>query len=172
MLGVFIDTLVICTASAFIVLLAEIEIGDKVEGIRLIQQAVSFHIGEWGSDFVAMAILLFSFTSVVANYAYGENNLHLFKLDSKKGRATFTAGYLAMIVWGSAASIPLVWALADMALGLMTVINISALILLSPTIVKVARDYHIARKSGKQPSFHADSKDLYQGNIEHPEVWR
>jgi AGCS family alanine or glycine:cation symporter len=170
MLGVFIDTMVICSCSAFIVLLAGIDTDSGMAGIRLIQEAVTFHVGDWGTDFIAFAILLFSFTSVVANYAYGENNLHLFKLDGKKGRYTFTAGYLAMIVWGSAASIPVVWALADMALGLMTLINVTALILFTPTIVKLAKDYHQALKENRTPEFDGKDKSLYQGELE-PDVW-
>lgn len=171
MLGVFIDTMVICSASAFIILLADIEYGQQVEGIRLIQQAVTFHIGEFGSDFIAIAIILFSFTSIVANYAYGENNLHLFKLDTKKGRYSFTAGYLLMIVWGSAASIPMVWSLADLALGLMTVINVSVLIMMSPTIINVAKNYHQSRKANIEPSFSAKDKTLYQGKLEQEDIW-
>lgn len=170
MLGVFIDTMIICSCSAFIVLLADVGTEDGVAGIRLIQEAVTYHVGGWGTDFIALAIFLFSFTSVVANYAYGENNLHLFNLDNKKGRYVFTAGYLAMIVWGSVASIPAVWSLADLALGLMTLINITALILMTPTITKLAKDYHQALKEKRQPEFKASNKHLYQGNLEE-DIW-
>ena len=86
MLGVFLDTLVLCTSTAFIILLAGGSSSDQMEGIRLTQDAMSSHLGEGGTDFVAAAISLFAFTSVVANYAYGESNLHMFKLDNKIGR--------------------------------------------------------------------------------------
>ena len=78
---------------------------------------------------------------MVANYAYGESNLHMFKLDNKLGRAFYTAGYLAMILWGSMAAMPQVWAAADMALGLMTVINMIAIVMMTPTIVAITKDY-------------------------------
>ena len=87
MLGVFLDTLVLCTSTAFIILLAGGSSSDQMEGIRLTQDAMSSHLGEGGTDFVAAAISLFAFTSVVANYAYGESNLHMFKLDNKIGRS-------------------------------------------------------------------------------------
>ncbi len=90
-------------------------------------------------DLVAAAISLFAFTSVVANYAYGESNLNMFKMDNKLGRTAYTMGYLLMILWGSMAALPEVWAMADMALGLMTVINITALVLMTPTIVSLVR---------------------------------
>ena len=134
MLGVFLDTLVLCTSTAFIILLAGGSSSDQMEGIRLTQDAMSSHLGEGGTDFVAAAISLFAFTSVVANYAYGESNLHMFKLDNKIGRAVYTIGYLGMIYWGAQAALPQVWAMADMALGLMTVINIIAIVWMTPTI--------------------------------------
>lgn len=141
MLGVFLDTLVLCTSTAFIILLAGGSSSDQMEGIRLTQDAMSSHLGEGGTDFVAAAISLFAFTSVVANYAYGESNLHMFKLDNKIGRAVYTIGYLGMIYWGAQAALPQVWAMADMALGLMTVINIIAIVWMTPTIVSISKDY-------------------------------
>jgi len=148
MLGVFIDTMILCTCTAFIILLAG-NGGDigQMEGIRLTQTAMETHLGVIGGDFVAAAISLFAFTSVVANYAYGESNLHIFRLDNKYGRIFYTSGYLAMILWGSMAALPKVWAMADMALGLMTVVNIIAIVLLTPTIVAVTKDYHAKRKA-------------------------
>lgn len=153
MLGVFIDTIILCTCTAVVILLAGIPAGDEMEGIRLTQMAMSFHLGDVGGDFVAAAISLFAFTSVVANYAYGESNLHMFKLDNKAGRLAYTAGYLAMILWGSMAALPEVWAMADMALGLMTVINIVAIVWMTPTIVSISRDYFSKRERGELPEY-------------------
>ena len=148
MLGVFIDTMILCTCTAIVILLAGGASGEGMEGIRLTQDAMASHLGEGGGYFVAAAISLFAFTSVVANYAYGESNLHMFKLDNKSGRAAYTAGYLIMILWGSMAALPEVWAMADMALGLMTVINITALAWMTPTIVSISKDYFAKKDSG------------------------
>lgn len=153
MLGVFIDTIILCTCTAVIILLAGGSQGEQMAGIRLTQDAMTVHLGSAGSDFVATAISLFAFTSVVANYAYGESNLHIFKLDHRYGRVVYTTGYLAMILWGSMAALPEVWAMADMALGMMTVINIIAIVLLTPTIVAISRDYFDKHAAGEKPVY-------------------
>lgn len=155
MLGVFLDTMVLCTCSAVIILLAGGGQGEQMEGIRLTQSAMEFHMGSAGSDFIAIAVGLFAFTSVVANYAYGESNLHIFKLDHKLGRTAYTIGYLLMIVWGAMASLPSVWAMADMALGMMTVINIIAIAMLTPTIKNISNDYFNKLKSKQKMSYKA-----------------
>ncbi|MCV2885925.1 alanine:cation symporter family protein [Aestuariibacter sp. AA17] len=165
MLGVFIDTMILCTCTAVIILLAGGSTSDQMEGIRLTQTAMSQHIGDGGKDFVAAAISLFAFTSVVANYAYGESNLHMFKLDNKVGRAVYTVGYLAMILWGAKASLPQVWAMADMALGLMTVINIIAIVWMTPTIVSISRDYFSKRDRGELPEYKTGDCEI-QGTTE------
>ena len=97
MLGVFFDTIVLCSCTAVIILLADINISGEMEGIRLTQEAMTAHLAQGGVYFVAAAITLFAFTSVVANYAYAESNLHLFKLDNKLGRGIYTLLYLSMI---------------------------------------------------------------------------
>ncbi|MFZ8200742.1 alanine/glycine:cation symporter family protein [Alteromonas portus] len=165
MLGVFLDTLVLCTSTAFIILLAGGSNSDQMEGIRLTQDAMSSHLGEGGTDFVAAAISLFAFTSVVANYAYGESNLHMFKLDNKIGRAVYTIGYLGMIYWGAQAALPQVWAMADMALGLMTVINIIAIVWMTPTIVSISKDYFKKKDSGANMEYKAGDCEI-QGKSE------
>lgn len=165
MLGVFVDTMVLCTATAFIILLAGGSAGEQMEGIRLTQSAMEFHLGDMGSDFVAAAIALFAFTSVVANYAYGESNLHMFKLDNKVGRSLYTLGYLLMILWGSMAALPKVWAAADMALGLMTVINMFAILWMTPTIVALTKDY-VKRLENKSDMTYREGDCIIQGETE------
>jgi AGCS family alanine or glycine:cation symporter len=149
MLGVFIDTMILCTCTAFIILLAGHgnDVGE-MEGIRLTQTAMESHLGAYG----------------------GDSNLHVFKLDNKFGRAFYTTGYLAMILWGSMAAVPKVWAMADMALGLMTVVNIIAIVMLTPTIVAVTKDYNEKRKNQQKMDFiEADCK--IQGRTE-DNIWK
>jgi len=169
MLGVFLDTMVLCTATAFIILLAGGSSSEQMEGIRLTQTAMTFHLGGGGEDFVAAAICLFAFTSVVANYAYGESNLPMFRLNHKAGRIAYTIGYLGMIYWGSMAPLPQVWAMADMALGLMTVINIIAIVWLTPTIVNISRDYFNKQDKGQTPEFKRGDCDI-QGTLR-DDIW-
>ncbi len=152
MLGVFFDTLVLCTCTAIIILLA----GGAQEGeagIRITQIAMGTHMGSYGAHFVSIAITLFAFTSVVANYAYAESNLRIFKLDNKAGRIVFTSIYLLMVFWGANAGLTMVWNAADAALGMMTVVNVIALILLTPTIVAVSKDYFAKNDSGGEVTF-------------------
>ncbi|GLX79750.1 sodium:alanine symporter [Thalassotalea insulae] len=169
MLGVFLDTIVLCSCTAVVILLANLNISGEMEGIGMTQDAMAVHLGSGGNYFVAAAISLFAFTSVVANYAYAESNLHLFKLDNKLGRTLYTGVYLAMVFWGANATLKQVWGLADMALGLMTLVNIYAITLLTPTIVNLTQDYLTKLKQGKSMEF--SLKDVkIQGKTE-PGVW-
>jgi len=141
MLGVFIDTLVICSCTAVVILLAGDLSASATEGIAITQEAMSVHLGGFGGYFVAIAITLFGFTSIVANYAYAESNLHFFRLDSKLGRAVFTAVFLAMMFLGTKLELKTMWATADMAFGFMTLINVIAILALSPTVLALLRNY-------------------------------
>jgi AGCS family alanine or glycine:cation symporter len=156
----------VCTATAVIILLAQNELGNEnLTGIRLTHSAVSQHVGSWGSDFITIAICLFSFTSIVANYVYAESNLVLFKFDNLIGRSIFTLIFLSMTFWGANASLPEVWAIADLSLGLTTIINITALLLLSTTIVAVTKDYHQQRRNTALPVFKQSNVHKIQGNL-------
>lgn len=168
MLGVFLDTMVLCTCTAIVILLAGVGNGE-MEGIRLTQDAMSVHIGDYGVHFIAIAICLFAFTSIVANYAYAESNLHLFKLDTLAGRSGLTVVFLIMIYWGTGADLKAVWAAADMAFGLMALINIIAMVLLTPTVRKISQDYLQQRKQRKHIEF-SKSNCLVQGKIE-DDLW-
>ncbi len=170
MLGVFVDTIVLCSCTAVVILLSDITISGDMEGIGMTQNAMSSHLGEFGHYFVAAAITLFAFTSVVANYAYAESNLHLFKLDNKFGRIAYTALYLLMVLWGASASLKEVWSMADAALGLMTLVNVYAIVLLTPTIVSITKDYQRQLKANKTPEFKLDNVEI-QGKTEQG-VWQ
>ena len=165
MLGVFIDTIVLCTCTALIILLSDVHISGDMEGISLTQNAMTSHMGDMGEVFIAAAITLFAFTSVVANYAYAESNLHLFKLDNKIGRTVYTLAYLLMVFWGASASLKLVWSMADVALGLMTLVNVYAIYLLTPTIVNLTKDYQTQLKE-KLPISFDESNIEFQGKTE------
>jgi len=170
MLGVFFDTIILCTCTAIIILLAGGVGADEAEGIRMAQAAMSIHIGDSGIHFVTIAISFFAFTSVVANYAYAESNLRIFGMDNKVGRTAYTLAYLGMVLWGTGATLQEVWNGADMALGLMTVVNVSALILLTPTIVSVSNDYFHKRDNNLPAEFKIGDCKI-QGQTE-DDIWR
>lgn len=161
MLGVFIDTVIICTCTAVVILLAD-GAGVEQEGIQITQVAMSHHLGVFGGHFIAISITLFGFTSIVANYAYAESNLHFFKLDSTLGRIVFTLVFLVMIFVGTQIDLGLMWATADMAFGLMTVINVFAILGLTSTVIAVAKTYPLKSSGG---SFNTGQCDI-QGQTE------
>ncbi|KLV09422.1 alanine:cation symporter family protein [Photobacterium ganghwense] len=154
MLGVFVDTLVICTASAAMIMLSGVmNQPDAATGISLLQQALSSELGDWTTYFMAAAIILFCFTSIIANYSYAETNVMFLNGNTKKGLFIFRLCVLAMVMFGSVASLPVVWNLADASMGMMALVNIIALVLLSKLAIKVIKDYETQLKQGKTPEF-------------------
>ncbi|MFT6900698.1 MAG: AGCS family alanine or glycine:cation symporter [Colwellia sp.] len=164
MLAVFFDTIVICSCTAFLILLFK-ETGSDAQGIQLTQQALAYQVGAWGSDFITIAILLFGFTSIVANFAYAENNLKYLKMDNPLGHWFLRCGFLAMLIFGSVASLPQVIALADLSTGLMTVVNVTALLLLSKVVVSITQDYHQQHNQGKLPSYKPSKSEHSRFNL-------
>lgn len=157
MLGVFLDTMVICSATATIILCSgTLENVQGIEGIELTQQAFSAVLGSWGSSFVALALFFFAFTAVIANYSYAENNLIFLKQQSQGKLLLFRLTVLGMMLFGAVANVPVVWTLADISMGLMAITNLVALALLSKTAIKLAKDYQLQRRQGKLPTFNAD----------------
>ncbi|WP_434938747.1 alanine/glycine:cation symporter family protein [Shewanella sp. HL-SH8] len=152
MMGVFFDTIVICTATAAIILLAGDAAGSG-EGIGMTINALTFHVGSWGGAFIAFAILLFCFTSIIANYSYAETNIMFLSGNSKKALPLFRLVVLGMVMFGAMAKIGLVWDLADVSMGLMALVNIVAIMLLSGLAIRVINDYRQQVKEGKDPVF-------------------
>ena len=167
MAGVFIDTILICTASAAIILLAGPQPG---EGIMLVQNALTSEVGDWGKYFLAVIILFFAFTSIVANYFYAENCLVFLEHSHPTGLLWFRLAVLGMVMFGALASMPFVWNLADLSMGLMAITNLIAILLLSNLAVKLAKDYNAQRKAGKLPTFDASQYPEVQAKLE-PGVW-
>lgn len=152
MAGVVIDTLVICTASAAIVLLSGVPL-DTTEGVVLVQQALQTQYGDWSQYILLLIILFFSFTTIIANYSYAEN-CFLFLGKKKNGKLyLFRIAVCVAVMFGSVASLPLVWAMADIAMSLMAMTNLIAVLLLSGIVIKLAKDYNQQRAENKLPTF-------------------
>ncbi|MCL1123063.1 alanine/glycine:cation symporter family protein [Shewanella surugensis] len=152
MMGVFVDTMVICTATAAIILLTG-DIDSDGDGIRMTIDALTGHVGQEGGAFIAFTILFFCFTSIIANYSYAETNVLFLTGHKEHILPVFRLIVLGMVMFGSLAKVELVWALADVSMGLMATVNIIALLLLSGLTVRVIQDYCHQLKSGKLPSF-------------------
>lgn len=156
MIGVFIDTIVICTASAIIVMLAPRPDNEyTLNGIQDLQHAMSVLVGGWGAGFIALIVLLFAFSSIVANYVYAENNLVFLRLDKPRYIWGLRILTVLMVLLGTMVSLPVVWQSADIIMALMAMTNLTAILLLSPTVRIIASDYLRQRRLGIQPTFDA-----------------
>lgn len=167
-LGVFTDTIVICSCTAFMILLYSDYATAGLDGIELTQAALTSHIGPIGNIFVAICILLFAFSSIVGNYYYGQSNIE-FMSNNKTILNVFRAMVVGMVLFGSVAKVQLVWDLADLFMGLMAVINLIAIALLGKYAFIALKDYTNQKKAGiKEPVFDASNIKGLE-NVEH---WR
>lgn len=155
-LGVFFDTIMICSATAFIIILAGLYETGESNGIVLTQNSLAVHVGDWAPYFIAISIIFFAFSSVIGNYYYGESNIEF--INAHKGWMTvYRLLVLAMVMFGSIAQVQLVWNLADLFMGLMALINITVIMILGKIAFRVLDDFTAQRKSGKNPVFYAKS---------------
>ena len=162
-LGVFSDTLVICTCTAFIILFSGVPLGGEANGVQLTQMALDNEIGSGGSIYVAVAILFFAFSSIIGNYYYGEANLR-YITHNKVVMTVFRLMTGAMVMFGALASLDLAWSLADVCMGLMTICNLIAIVLLGKYAFRLLEDYLEQKRRGiKDPVFTKDKmKDIEQ----------
>lgn len=151
MLGVFVDTIIVCSCTAFIVLVYQQPYGD-LSGAELTQAAIVSQVGAWGADFLAIILFMFAFSTVIGNYAYAESNVQFIK-NHWLLTALFRMMVLGWVYFGAVANVPLVWDMADMAMGTMAWINLVAILLLSPLAFLLLRDYTSKLKMGKDPVF-------------------
>jgi len=168
-LGVFIDTILICTATGIMILLSGVIPGPDMTGTPLTQEAMVSHIGEAGRYFIAVAIFFFAFTSVIGNYAYAENAMVFLGLNNRGAISALRVAVLLMVVWGAYTSVAVVFNAADAAMGLMATINLVALLLLSGTIAKLTKDYFAQQRNGTARFNPKDYPEL-KGKIDH-DIW-
>ena len=155
-LGVFSDTLVICTCTAFIILFSGVPLDGSLNGVQLTQAALSSEVGSAGGIFVALAILLFAFSSIIGNYYYGEANIR-FITSQKWVLLVYRLMVGGMVLFGALASLDLAWSLADVTMGLMTICNLIAIALLSKQAFLLLQDYLKQKQHGiKSPVFTRD----------------
>lgn len=153
-ISVFIDTLLICSSTAMMLLVSGVEGKSGVlDGIPYVQAAISSNVGQWGIHFITFSIFAFAFSSLVGNYFYAESNI-LFIKNNKTLLFVFRITCIVAIFLGAQADFSLVWNLADVTMGLMAIVNIIAIFLLSGTVVKVLNDYEKQKKQGNKPVFH------------------
>ncbi|RBP96286.1 AGCS family alanine or glycine:cation symporter [Cytobacillus firmus] len=155
-LGVFVDTILICSATGFMIILSGAYTSPDLSGIQLTQTALSSHIGTWAPVFVAVSIFLFAFSSVIGNYYYGETNIEFIK-ESPLAIFIYRIGVIGMVIFGALVDLATVWGLADLFMGIMALINLVAITMLGKIAFAALKDYKAQRKEGKDPVFYADS---------------
>lgn len=153
-LGVFTDTLVICTCTAFIILLSGLYT-ENYDGIILTSHAMEHHLGSFGSWFLLAAIFLFAYSTIIANYFYGETNVRYI---CNKPWAVFIFRLISgvVVLLGGYMTLQQTWSIVDLAMALMTILNLIAVVWLSKYAFRLLQDYLQQRKEGKEPVFHKE----------------
>ena len=156
--SVFIDTLLLCTATAAMILLSDAYTpgAEGVEGVALTQRAVAEQVGAWGETYVSVALILFAFSSIVYNYYLGENSLDYFSEENQKLFNAFRLAILGLVFWGSMQDLGTIFSFADLTMGLLAVVNLLGLALLAPVARRLLRDYDQKVANGQEAIFDAD----------------
>ena len=162
MLSVFIDTLLVCTATAMMCLSSGIVPSSELTGAPFVQAALSSKLGDFGYYFVTFALLLFAFTTLIGNLFYCDGciNYILNRKADKKIMTTFRIVACALVFVGALMDFSFVWNLADVLMGIMAIINLPVIVVLGKTALAALKDYSKQRKAGKDPQFKAVSIGL------------
>ncbi len=154
-LSVFIDTIIMCSCTAVIILLSDVYQpgAEAVNGVALTQNALAEHVGSWGQGFVSIALLLFAFSSVMYNYYLGENSLNYFSEENQLLFNVFRVLVIALVFWGAMQDLGTVFVFADLTMGLLGVVNLAALAMLAKVGFRLLKDYDEQRKTTANPKF-------------------
>lgn len=161
-LSVFIDTLLVCSATAFMCVCSGVEATPELSGAPYVQAALSTTLGDFGPLFITLAMILFAFTTLIGNLYYVDQCIyHL--IGHKPGKVFRSVYYIIaslVILLGAGLSAGLLWNIADITMGAMTLVNIPVIVILSKYVVGALKDYEKQRKEGKQPVFKAENINL------------
>ena len=165
-LGVFTDTLVVCSCTAFILLISGLYTSPELNGIMLTQAALEKEVGSWGPTFIAIAIFLFAYSSMIGNYYYGEANIR-FMTQSRAAMTTYrllSGG--AMVLFGALVSLDTVWSIIDLCMALLTACNLVAIALLGKYAFRLLDDYRSQKRQGiKEPTFRRSQLPVIEQDI-------
>ena len=154
-LGVFTDTLLVCSCTAFIILISGLYQVPELNGIALTQSALQSEVGSVGPIFIAIAILMFAFSSIIGNYYYGEANIRFITPNTKVMTAYRICSAGVMVMFGALASFELVWNIVDFFMAFLTACNLIAIVLLGRYAFRLLEDYRQQKRQGiKEPTFH------------------
>jgi len=162
-ISVYIDTLLLCTATALMCLSSGVEISEKVNGTPYVQNALSTVFGGLGPIFITAAMILFAFTTLLGNLYYVDNALIYLNRKKRPGKIFMNIFYLLcvlVIFFGAITPMDAAWAAADISMGLMTIINLPCCVILFGVVKKALTDYEKQKNEGKNPEFHAKNVGL------------
>lgn len=162
-ISVYIDTLLLCTATALMCLSSGVEISEKVNGTPYVQNALSTVFGGLGPIFITAAMILFAFTTLLGNLYYVDNALIYLNRKKRPGKIFMNFFYILcvlVIFFGAIIPMDAAWAAADISMGLMTIINLPCCVILFGVVKKALTDYERQKKEGKNPEFHAKNVGL------------
>ncbi len=171
MLGVFVDTIIVCSCTAIVILLSDNYGNADFKGVVLTQHALAFHIGDFGQHFLAFILLLFCYTSIVGNYAYAESNIRFLK-NNPTLLFIFRLVVLFFVYFGAVRSANSVWNFADTVMGFMAMINLVSIVLLAPVVWILLKDYQRQLKENKEPEFKVDEHPQLKERGIDSEIWK
>ena len=166
-LGVFTDTLLVCSCTAFIILISGLYQVPELNGIALTQSALQAEVGSIGPVFVAVAIFLFAFSTIIGNYYYGEVNICFITSNNTVLTLYRLCSCGLMIMFGALASFELVWNIVDFFMALLTICNLIAIVLLGRYVFRLLDDYRNQKRQGiKEPVFHRSQLPELEDELE------
>ena len=166
-LGVFTDTLLVCSCTAFIILISGLYQVPELNGIALTQAALQSEVGAFGPTFIAIAIFLFAFSSIIGNYYYGEANIRFITSNTMVMTVYRLCSGGLMVIFGALASFKLVWNIVDLFMAFLTACNLVAIVLLGRYAFRLLDDYRRQKRQGiKDPTFHRSQLPEIEAEIE------
>ena len=162
MLSVFIDTILICSATAFMCMSSGIEPTAELAGVGYVQQSIFSALGTFGPVFITISMMLFAFTTLLGNLFYVDKAISYINR-GMPGKTFMRAYYVTaslLIFLGAGLNSSLLWGIADVTMGFMTLINMPVILIMSKYVIRALNDYKKQRKEGKDPVFHAKDIDL------------
>ena len=166
-LGVFTDTLLVCSCTAFIILISGLYSVPELNGIALTQSALQSEVGAAGPVFVAIAIFLFAFSSIIGNYYYGEANIRFITPNTTIMTVYRICSAGVMVIFGAIASFELVWNIVDFFMAFLTACNLIAIVLLGRYAFRLLDDYRSQKRQGiKEPTFHRSQLPELESELE------
>ncbi len=166
-LGVFTDTLVVCSCTAFIILISGVYENPELNGIVLTQIALESEVGAWGRIFVAVAIFLFAYSSIIGNYYYGEANIRFMTRSTRILTLYRLTSGGVMVIFGALVSLDTVWSIIDLCMALLTACNLVAILLLGKYAFRLLDDYRQQKRQGiASPTFHRSQFPELEAELE------